>query len=739
MKRVATYLCGAGATLALLAVSLLVDGFPRRFAGSWQPDESDAQGYILQLTPDSMVTARAPGHPVRVITSDTLIAHTGKCDIEAPRFVSQAPLFNAAWDYAWTRLSECPPTSFNVYMTAPCAPGLYSPGEVMAIAQDEESWASDAWPLASPEAIGWVTAASEYAVASGIPDLGRRIAEKGRRALDREATRLRLAYTNLWRGGGDGKLSGTLPPWFDEADRFTTVSASANALAAIAYSSLASLEASLGEPSEFAENESEKIASEMAARLWIPSHGYFSQYLYGRFFLIKSPLMSGAANALAAAFPAVTDNTMAARIVDRMPRLPYGVPVTFPVPSSPVSAIEAPASTQGYWALACGRAANERALWNALAILVREVGLAAFDEPSDNDSETFGAYIGAVSRILFGMNLTSRGLEFNPVVPAELDGDKKLLGVRYRNAVLNVTVSGTGSRVGSFFVDGTAMPERTLSPSLEGVHEIRIEMVAPTPETEPSSAKSRQSLPVMLPVATPPVPAIEWQSPLHGECINPSDSGFAMIMNGIRLDDTQGSLSICQRNGLIETILVPLDDKGEMAAHSSIPHATAMPGSALNFQAEWFAARSLAREYYRARLRKWQRMARRGRAVASQRPNIRLTQLVELTSDEILEFTMEATDSATCAIEFGYADGRDAGRRGQILRSVSLNGKRIGSVSMPRKGAPADTTLTLLTRPLTVALVPGVNTVTLSATAADLYPGVRRDTVMIDFLRITNL
>jgi len=86
------------------------------------------------------------------------------------------------------------------------------------------------------------------------------------------------------------------------------------------------------------------------------------------------------------------------------------------------------------------------------------VALASSGEMPSCGSGIFGAYIGAVSRVIFGISLTPRGLEFNPVIPSEFEGDKMLTGVRYRNAVLDITVSGTGSRIGSFFLDGTAMP-----------------------------------------------------------------------------------------------------------------------------------------------------------------------------------------------------------------------------------------------------------------------------------------
>lgn len=198
-------------------------------------------------------------------------------------------------------------------------------------------------------------------------------------------------------------------------------------------------------------------------------------------------------------------------------------------------------------------------------------------------------------------------------------------------------------------------------------------------------------------------------------------------------------MTLPARGGYTEWLLVPLDNRQRPIGFSAEPHATVSRGSTLMLQAEWFKARELARDVYRRKLRHWRRMKARNRTDHSSRPNRRLTQIVELTSEQDLTFTAEAPIATDCAIIIGYADGRDAGQPGPLLRSVSVNGVRIASVPMPRRGVPSDTTVTRTTVPLAVKLRGGINNITISTTDADINPSAPFDTVMIDFLRIIPL
>lgn len=52
------------------------------------------------------------------------------------------------------------------------------------------------------------------------------------------------------------------------------------------------------------------------------------------------------------------------------------------------------------------------------------------------------------------MNLTERGIAFNPVVPDMVNGWLSLSDFRYRDVTIDIKVSGKGNRVKSLKVNG---------------------------------------------------------------------------------------------------------------------------------------------------------------------------------------------------------------------------------------------------------------------------------------------
>ena len=71
------------------------------------------------------------------------------------------------------------------------------------------------------------------------------------------------------------------------------------------------------------------------------------------------------------------------------------------------------------------------------------------------------------------MTFDSRGLTFAPTLPPGW-GDVTLSGVPYRDAVLTITLRGTGNIIRSFNLDGTPSTEHRVPTSLHGHHTIDI-------------------------------------------------------------------------------------------------------------------------------------------------------------------------------------------------------------------------------------------------------------------------
>ncbi|MDE6769745.1 MAG: hypothetical protein K2J78_08500, partial [Muribaculaceae bacterium] len=62
--------------------------------------------------------------------------------------------------------------------------------------------------------------------------------------------------------------------------------------------------------------------------------------------------------------------------------------------------------------------------------------------------------IALTHKVLFGIDFEKDGLAFHPFVPQALAGTRSLNGFRYRDAMLDITVSGYGDKIKSFKVNG---------------------------------------------------------------------------------------------------------------------------------------------------------------------------------------------------------------------------------------------------------------------------------------------
>ncbi|MGO9456554.1 MAG: MGH1-like glycoside hydrolase domain-containing protein [Acidimicrobiales bacterium] len=89
-----------------------------------------------------------------------------------------------------------------------------------------------------------------------------------------------------------------------------------------------------------------------------------------------------------------------------------------------------------------------------------------------NQAWSATGYLRMIYRGLFGLDFTKRGLEFAPSLPSGW-GTVHLLGLRYRNMTLDVTLSGAGRRISSCRVDGRPS-QPVLAATGTGHHTIQI-------------------------------------------------------------------------------------------------------------------------------------------------------------------------------------------------------------------------------------------------------------------------
>jgi hypothetical protein len=144
---------------------------------------------------------------------------------------------------------------------------------------------------------------------------------------------------------------------------------------------------------------------------------------------------------------------------------------------------------QGYWALAACRH-NRVSIFaeefkNIVWLSQRGKTFAEFyeldGEFSKQRTRQLWSDTGFLSMIyhgLFGMNFSPNGVTFTPVKPASMFAETiTLCGVQYRGMILNIAVSGSGSQIASFSLDGRNSQEAFVQGDLTGKHTVSITLV----------------------------------------------------------------------------------------------------------------------------------------------------------------------------------------------------------------------------------------------------------------------
>lgn len=93
------------------------------------------------------------------------------------------------------------------------------------------------------------------------------------------------------------------------------------------------------------------------------------------------------------------------------------------------------------------------------------------------DHQTWGAtgYLGLVYQGVFGMEFKRDGIHFHPHLPAQW-GSCRLDGLSYRAARLHITLTGSGSTVNRFELDGIEQPGAVLPATLTGEHRVTLDL-----------------------------------------------------------------------------------------------------------------------------------------------------------------------------------------------------------------------------------------------------------------------
>lgn len=349
------------------------------------------------------------------------------------------------------------------------------------------------WP-ANVDRAAWIVAAWELYLINGNENWLRTAYNVSSRTIDQDLAVVYDVEHNLFRGTPPytHMLEGVYPEWMSLADITETYALSVNSLYYQALQCLTkmSLKLNTGKHARY-RILAKDLKDSINEKFWNDAYGYYSSMLYNNA-QVQDPRSATLANAWAIIFD-IADAERSHEIAHKLPVNSLGAPRYYPHQKD----IEAPANNtiwlvhQAFWNKAIKKTQNHKAYPHGLFSLIRPTAMnmthrdyvsAENGKPVDyghNRTQSLSAVsttIGTLLQQIFGIEYTEEGILLNPFVPKSLNGEHRILGLRYREAILNLKLRGYGDQVYAIFIGQRPLTKALIPASLEGVYDITVVM-----------------------------------------------------------------------------------------------------------------------------------------------------------------------------------------------------------------------------------------------------------------------
>jgi hypothetical protein len=357
----------------------------------------------------------------------------------------------------------------------------------------QDTGSGGSWPVSSDRMI-WAVAAWEVYKTTGDEQWLAKAYHIIKNSVEDDLKNVYDAKTGLVRGESSflDWRDQTYPKWMQPADIYSSENLGTNAVHYQVNQVLSQM-AVLLKDQQSAEKYSalaEQIKKGINTHLWMSEKGYYGQYLYGRQFPILSPRAEALGEALTVLFD-IADPERQKSVVARTPVTHFGIPCIYPqIPDIPPYHNDAVwPFVQSYWSLAAAKTGNAEALVQSLSAIYRPAAL--FLTNKENFVSTNGDFAGTqvnssnmlwslsgnlsmIYKVIFGIDIHENSLVFKPFVPEILKGERTLNHFKYRNSILDISLSGFGNQIRSITIDGKELPSATIPSDLSGVHQVAI-------------------------------------------------------------------------------------------------------------------------------------------------------------------------------------------------------------------------------------------------------------------------
>lgn len=365
-----------------------------------------------------------------------------------------------------------------------------SKGEII-----QDTGTGGAWPCSTDREI-WVGAAWELYKVTGDRKWLETVYPVAKKSLEVDIRTVFDQETGLVKGESSfiDWREQSYPTWMEPADIYDTKCLGTNMVFYIALTSAAEMGRILGDnaTAEAFDSKAAGIKEAMNKHLWMDDKGYYAMYLGGRnddLLYSKSETLGHALTILYG----VAEGDRAERLSESMPVVDFGAPVFWPwIPDQPPYHNQAVwPFVQSYWIHASAKTGNEQGVLHGVGAVWRAAMMYATNKENYvadngnwrgtqiNSSNMLWSLSGNLSitfRLLMGINYAADHLYFAPTVPRKLKADRKVEGFRYRDAVLDISVSGYGDSIKSFKLDGVKSDKAVVPADLSGKHTVEIVM-----------------------------------------------------------------------------------------------------------------------------------------------------------------------------------------------------------------------------------------------------------------------
>ena len=587
-----------------------------------------------------------------------------------PALTSSSRMAEALYAKGLSRYHDAPLSPLDIYLSGAILDPARSMETLRSLAPDGII-SRPGFPLTSDNE-AWAAAAMEVYHATGSEDWLKEAYRIITASLMGQSAPLR-AGDGLIRGLPSylQRLKGYTPSWMEPVDRFQIVALSTNTWHYATLNTAAAMARLLRRKAE-REWESMAVRTRNAINdnFWVPSASYYGQYMYGDMWRVLSPSADNFANPLTVILGIATPE-MASRITSSRPMLPEGIPTVSPIPAGGEAVTDPRVQTLN--GIAASRTADEEALLAAIGTV--------WQQSLGPDIST--EWPTLLLRGIMGISLTDEGMTFAPIVPQKLGPRLSLSGLRYREAVLDIHIHGSGDKIASFAIDSLRQAAPLVTPDLSGRHRVDITMSGNRLSDSPASVKAE------APAKAPPTPRVYWSDGRNGKIINfdPATT-YEVYVNGILSETLNSPTYAVTDTGTAVIDIVPV--LNGVSGYAPRSHISAPPSARIHIPAT---------------------------AITPRRPPLHLIRNRDMASHYIelaarhntrLTFYVQAPSDGDYFLHIGYSNGSGE----TAMRTLEVNDSYAGTLVCPpiRQGD------WLTTRPsstLVVSLRNGVNKLSL--------------------------